>query len=90
MGQIKAIGDQEEKIFNTPDSPGGSDLGESPSYPGLDRISKQQCNTHDRCQNLDTDDQQLQPQEIGSCLTQQAANVAVPGSSCQWHEQFVE
>lgn len=45
MGYIKAIRDEEEEIFNTPDSSGRSNLRQSPANPYFDGIAEQQGHT---------------------------------------------
>lgn len=54
MRYIKTIGNQEDEIFNPPDSFWGSDLRQSPANPSLDGISKQQCNAHNGREDLAT------------------------------------
>lgn len=52
MRDIKAISNEEEHIFDAPDSLRGSDLGQGPADPRLDSISKEQSNTNDASESL--------------------------------------
>lgn len=52
MSYIEAIGHEEQEILQSPDSLGGSDLGQGPAHPTFDGIAKQQSYTDDGSEDL--------------------------------------
>lgn len=81
MSDIETIGNEEQEIFDSPDSLGGSDLGQGPANPAFDGIAKQQSYADNGSEDLYmTINIQIKNKSRKTSPTQQASKVAVPGS----------
>lgn len=73
MSDIETIGNEEQEIFDSPDSLGGSDLGQGPANPAFDGIAKQQSYADNGSEDLYHDDQHPDQEQESKDITYPAS-----------------
>lgn len=78
MGNVESIRNKKQKILKAPDSFWCSDLGQSPTNPGLDSITKQQGYTYNGSEDLHDD------QYAANRLASGDEGIALPSMHQTW------